>query len=154
MLLFNSITDVINYLKTNLDDTDITLNKGASKNQIEAVENAYNIKLPDDIRQFYEFADGFISEEDQFRIIDLNEIITDRRDGNELHFAEYLTYCDMWGLKVEPDDHNRYSITYPYKGDIILTNSFTEFLRRFLTGGVFETGGLYDWRDKIIKLQN
>jgi hypothetical protein len=21
----------------------------------------------------------------------------------------------MWGLKVEPDDHNRYSITYPYK---------------------------------------
>jgi cell wall assembly regulator SMI1 len=65
MLLFNSITDVINYLKTNLDNTDITLNKGASKNQKEAVENAYNIKLPDGIRQFYEFTDGFISDEDQ-----------------------------------------------------------------------------------------
>jgi hypothetical protein len=40
------------------------------------------------------------------------------------------------------------------KGDIILTNSFTEFLRRFLRGGVFETGGLYDWRDEIIKLNS
>jgi cell wall assembly regulator SMI1 len=153
MLLFNSITDVINYLKTNLDDTDITLNKGASKNQIEAVENAYNIKLPDDIRQFYEFTDGFISDEDMFSIIPLNDVIWNKEQRNykELYIAEFMIYCDAWELIVNPDSNNDYKITTidNTNDNIVLTNSFVEFLRRFLIGGLYEKDGLYDWRVQL-----
>ena len=59
-----------------------------------------------------------------------------------------MIYCDMWTITINPDD-NSYSIYNKTDTTIILTNSFADFLDKFLTGGVFE--GLYKWREEIEK---
>jgi len=148
-----SITDIINFLKNDLDKTDITINKGVRDQLISKVERFYDIKLPDDIKEFYKFSNGFLSEEDYFCITPLEEIIdfSILRENKIFYIAEYLTYCDMWRLEVNPKDHNDYTISCIYRDGIetILTKSFAEFLTRFLKGGVFEKSGLYDWHDEI-----
>ncbi|MHB8207209.1 SMI1/KNR4 family protein [Mucilaginibacter sp.] len=42
--------------------------------QIENFEKELNLILPDEIKQFYKFSNGFESAEDIFRIIDFEEI--------------------------------------------------------------------------------
>ncbi|QEM06032.1 SMI1/KNR4 family protein [Mucilaginibacter rubeus] len=146
--LFESISDVINYLKSHLDETDITLYEGATDQQIAELENSAGVKLPNDVKQFYKFSNGFISDEDQFRIVPLNELLSHDRGQNILYIGEYLCYCDTWALIINPEN-NCYQINHPDERGFVLTNSFSEFLSRFFIGGVFEQNGLYDWRDKI-----
>jgi len=145
-----SIADVINYLENHLDKTDITLHYGATDRLINQFETTFGVKLPDDIKQFYKFANGFESSEDLFNIVRLEEIIGHRDcDKPDIYIAEYMIYCDMWGLEINPNNHNEYTI-FNIGADskkIVLTNSFAEFLQRFLNGGVFD--GLYNWREEI-----
>jgi hypothetical protein len=148
--LIKSISDIIKYLKSHLDETDITLYIGATDREITSFENSAGVKLPDDIKQFYQFCNGFISDEDQFQIVPLNELIHNHQKENKLYIAEYLVYCDMWELKINPLDHNDYTIFYGYTE---LTDSFSEFLMCFFVGGVFEPNGLYDWKDKLRLLE-
>jgi hypothetical protein len=147
------ISDIINFLKNDLDKTDITLNQGASDALVSKIERFYNITLPDDIKDFYKFSNGFLSEEDTFYITPLEEIIdfSSLRNNKKFYIAEYLTYCDMWRLEVNPKAHNHYTISCIYRDGIetTLTKSFAEFLTHFLKGGVFEKDGLYDWHDEI-----
>lgn len=150
--LFKSISDVINYLKSHLDETDITLYDGATDQQIAELETNAGVKLPDDVRQFYQFSNGFISDEDQFRIVPLDELIFPDRRQDILYIGEYLCYCDTWALTTNPEN-NSYQINYPDERGFVLTNSFSEFLSRFLIGGVFEQNGLYDWRDEIDEIK-
>lgn len=146
--LIKSVSDVIKYLKSHLDETDISLYEGASDQQIKELENSAGVKLPDDVKQFYQFSNGFLSEEDQFRIVPLDELIFRNRRRDILYFGEYLCYCDTWALIIDPENNN-YQIIYPDERGIVLTNSFSEFLSRFFIGGVFEQNGLYDWSDEI-----
>jgi hypothetical protein len=62
-----------------------------------------------------------------------------------------MTYGDRWELEVNAFDANSYSITNRdrYNNKLVLTHSLTEFIDRFLKGGVFETDGLYDWHDEV-----
>lgn len=143
-------SDVINYLKSHLDETDITLYEGATDQQIAELENSAGVKLPNDVKQFYKFSNGFISDEYQFRIVPLNELLSHDRGQNILYIGEYLCYCDTWALIINPEN-NCYQINYPDERGFVLTNSFSEFLSRFFIGGVFEQNGLYDWREDKIK---
>ncbi|WP_121812552.1 SMI1/KNR4 family protein [Mucilaginibacter kameinonensis] len=147
MHLIKSITDIINYLKYRLHETDITLYAGATDLEIYEFEISAGVKLPDDIRQFYQFTNGFMSDEDLFRIVPLNELI----HSNSLYIAEFLIYSDLWELIINPAANNCYEITCTDKdqNSLVLTTSFFEFLQHFLIGGVFEKDGLYDWTNAI-----
>jgi cell wall assembly regulator SMI1 len=146
------ITNIINLLKTNLDQTDITLRKGASDKLISEVEHRIEVQLPDDIKEFYKFSNGFESAEDMFNIIPLEEVIEQvKNSAPNLYIAEYMIYGNVWEVKINPHNNNDYKILNidEDKEEIILTNSFAEFIQHFLNGGVFEKDGLYDWKNKI-----
>jgi hypothetical protein len=127
----------------------ITLYPPTSNKEIEDFENSIKIKLPEDIKTFYKFCNGFESNEDMFRIIPLEEILSSWEDytGSDFYIAEYMVYCDIWIFSTIGD--NNYKICTHDK--TILTDSFTEFLHRFIIGGVFEKAGLYDWAETLNK---
>lgn len=143
---------VIDYLRRHLDETDITLNQGASDESIEQFEKSTGIILPDDVKQFYRFANGFESEEYLFNIVPL-EYIVDSETGN-IYIAEYSIYADMWQLEINPANANDYLITTMSAKDerIVLTNSFAELLSRFLKEGLIGEKGLCAWANEVDKI--
>ena len=146
-----SITQAIELLKTYNGPLGLTLHKGASEELISKVESTYNITLPADFKTLYRFTDGFETVEDMFNMIPLSEIIAIKKPNKPLWIAEYMIYCDMWGLEAtaaNPDDYSIFNINYD-SDKITLTKSLAEFISRFLKGGVFEIGGLYAWTDEI-----
>jgi hypothetical protein len=150
-----TISDIILYLQNHLSETDITLYSRASEKLISRAEEVLNIRLPDDVKQLYRFANGFESAEDMFRIVPLEEGIDwfESRSKKAFPIAEYMVYCDYWQLEIDNNDYNNYQITnLSANGRIILTQSLAEFLQRFLRGGVFDTGGLYEWHDLLLKV--
>jgi len=146
-----TIQDIINDITLNKARYGIKLDEPAIELQIKELENALKIRLPNDIKEFYKFSDGFESNEDIFRIIKLDEIIqyADELPQNHFYLAEYMIYSDMWVVKLNQDNSAYEILEYSFK--TVLTKSFTEFLERFLKGGVFDKGGLYDWKDEIDK---
>jgi hypothetical protein len=146
-----TINDALELLKFYDGSFKLTLHSGANEVLINEVEHTYGITLPDDFKTLYRFTDGFELDEDIFNMIPLKEIIGNRETNKPIWIAEYMIYSDMWGLEINPYDHSDYSISVVDwdKGKIILTNSLAEFIGRFLKGGVFETGGLYHWKDEI-----
>lgn len=152
-----TIHDIILHITNDHEELGITIYSGASEEEILNFENIMNCKLPEEIKIFYKFCNGFESEEDMFRIIPLDEILETGKDDYlvnpiDFHIAEYLIYCDMWTLSINPSDSSTYRI-YNHGHDVVaLTTSFSKFLDTFLKGGVF--GGLYDWRERIKKNSN
>jgi hypothetical protein len=120
---------------------------------IRQVEKVHNITLPEDIKQFYRFSDGFEIAEDLFNLIPLNEIIESKSDykHQHLYIAEYMIYSDMWALEIDCKNYNDYWIynINQYNDKIVLTNSLSDFLKRFLDAGVFGPNGLYKWGEAI-----
>jgi len=56
----------------------------------------------------------------------------------------------MWALEVDPINGSYQIFNNNFHGEkIILTNSFAEFIERFLKGGVFEPSGLYYWGEEM-----
>jgi len=147
-----TIQDIIQIIRQSKDELGITLYAPASSIQIENFEKELNLILPDEIKQFYKFSNGFESAEDIFRIIDLEEILEQKEHykTNQFYIAEYMIYSDMWEVVINPIANN-YSIQEA-SFKTTLTSSFAEFLDRFLKGGIFETGGLYDWKEHIKSL--
>ena len=146
-----TIADMIAQILANKAELGITCYGKATKAEIMLFEQRKNFKLPDDLKEFYSFSNGLFSDEDMFRLIPLSEILENEHavhlvNKNDFHFAEYMTYSDMWTLGTK-EGSSTYSI-YNIAEDIItLTNSFTEFMEKFLQGGVF--GGLYPWRKEM-----
>ena len=148
-----SITEAIELLKTYNGPLGLTLHKGASEELISQAENTYGVTFPTDFKTLYRFTDGFETVEDIFNMIPLQEIIDTKNwnEGRPFYIAEYMIYCDMWSLEIDPSNVDLYSIATLdfHVGKVVLTNSLGEFIARFLNGGVFEIGGLYFWRDEI-----
>jgi hypothetical protein len=142
-----NIDAIIHYIKSYVATMDMTLHEAASEELIQKMEQVCCISLPEDIKAFYKFTNGFEVDDDLFNIIPLEEVISNtKRHKKDIYIAEYMTYSDMWGLAINP-----YTNTYLIYNDnrygerVILTDSFAEFLGRFFSGGVFEEGGLYEW---------
>lgn len=58
-----------------------------------------------------------------------------------------MIYSDMWGLRLA--ENGRFEIFNGGYPERMLTSSLTKFLKRYLTGNVFEPGGLHEWHDEI-----
>ena len=146
-----SIYQAINHLKANLDKRMIELNPPASDELIAEVESFFNITLPDDIKQFYKFANGFESDEDMFGIVPLNDMIENKKRwiDSDLYIAEWLIYGTTWSLETNQNDYHINSLDDGNEPHFILTKSFPEFLNRFINGGLFEKGGMYDWNNEV-----
>ena len=146
------ITAVINLLKNYTGPFELTLKSGASEELIAEVEQTYGIVLPDDFKTFYRFTNGFEMDEDMFNMISLTDLVSEKSTYNlPLCIAEYMIYSDTWELKINQHNSNDYQIiNRDHDGDeLVLTNSLAEFIIRFLRGGVFDSGGLYDWHEEI-----
>jgi SMI1 / KNR4 family (SUKH-1) len=143
------ISTAVNYLRENISETDITLYAGAREELIAQFEEVTKIRLPDDIKEFYRFSNGFESEDDMFRIIPLDEIV-EHKDYSLRVFtiAEYLSFCDSWEIEINLSNVNSYLLSEGSFGTV-LTNSFSDFLFKFFEGGVFKKGGLYDWHEEM-----
>jgi hypothetical protein len=146
-----TIQNILSTIERNKKLLGITLYEKASIADISSFEKRKGIDLPDDLRTFYSYCNGFESEEDLFRIIPLKEILENKQDNfmisqEDFHIAEYLIYCDMWTLAIDRENRNNYSIYRKAKDQPPLINSFSIFLERFLNSGV---GGLYKWEEDI-----
>jgi len=141
------LTDILHALRVNLSAYDITLYAPASASDFARFKRQFHFELPEEVKALYQFCNGFESAEDLFRIIPLDEIVEDQRSPgpNRFYFAEYMLYSDMWEVNVNPMDLNSYTISNTGDSVRLLTHSIAEFLSRFLAGGVFGKGGLYDW---------
>ena len=142
-----SIHDLLTFINENKNRLGFTLNKKASDAEIEQFEKN-KIHLPDDLKTFYKFCNGFETNEYLFRLIPLNEIISNGfKNKTSFDIAEYLIYSDVWTIDINQNNKNDYQIYNKADDIVILTNSFTEFLVRFINRGLFE--GLCYWREEI-----
>lgn len=84
----------------------IKLYDRASATDIALFESTMGIRLPADIRYFYQSFNGFESNEDMFRIIPLDEIMENNgqdinlKGEKDFHIAEYMIYSDMWTVAI------------------------------------------------------
>jgi sRNA-binding regulator protein Hfq len=153
-ITYNSTTtlsDVLNFIRDNSNQLGIYLINGASDNEIEHFEK-YKMVLPDDFVKLYKFSNGFETDEDIFRLIPLDEILNNEKDdylisNNSFHFTEYMIYCDMWTVDINPKNRNDYRIYNKVDDIVFLTTSIAEFLIIFINKGLYE--GLYQWREDI-----
>ena len=143
------IKELIDHIIQKNSNTGIEVNRPASEEDIMIFEKQIGFALPNDFKEFYSTCNAFGCTEDIFNIVPLYEIRTYPVDygSNWFYFAEYMIYCDMWGLrKISSTEYEIFNGSYP---KLALTSSMQEFLERFLRGNVFDPGGLYDWHDEI-----
>lgn len=157
--MFSSIESIFEHITQNQTALGITLYPCADSEDIKIFETDNGIILPDDFKSLYKLCNGFESEEDMFRIIPLNEIsneimLSKNTIRKRLPFAEYMIYSDTWEFSIDKHSENKYLICNVSDKTIELTDSLIEFLSVFLKGGVFETGGLYDWHNKLTQNNN
>ncbi|WP_215225772.1 SMI1/KNR4 family protein [Echinicola shivajiensis] len=145
----NEIADVIRTLKEGNHNQVVTLKPAVSESDILSFEQRLNLRLPTELREFYRFSNGFETEELLFRILPLEEILEqkDEYEKDEFYIAEYLIYSDIWTLRVNKltGQLSIYNSDHSSRHWMFLTNSFSEFITRFLNYGLFEEHGLYDW---------
>lgn len=129
-------------------DYGITVNPPASLSEIQRFEAQLGFELPADFKTFYSICNGFECTDDLFKIVTLSEALQCNQDygSNWYYFAEYMIYSDMWSLHKQ--NNGRFEIINKGETDLILTTSLLEFLQRFLKGGIFEKGGLYQWHSE------
>lgn len=127
----------------------IEVNKPATSSAIDRFEQQIGFSLPTDFKEFYSICNGFGCTEDIFNMTPIEEVVMyDENFGKKwFHFAEYMIYCDMWGLRQTAEGKFEiFNGSYPLTA---MTSSLEEFLNRFLKGDVFEEGGLYRWQEEL-----
>jgi hypothetical protein len=145
-----TIPELINAIGEKHKNDSFVLHPPAPEEMITKLEKHLGFALPGDFKTFYSFCNGFeMNSDDDFRMIDIEEIIdhTIDKKAKTFHFAEYMTYSDMWTLKYFGE--GEYKIVNFGITDTVLTDSLAEFLTRYLEGCVFEKGGLIDWHEEI-----
>lgn len=143
-----NIEQLVKLIKQKHHHSGIEINPPATFSDIIEFENQIGFSLPPDFREFYLTCNGFGCDEDIFNIIPLQEIIESQQNfgNNWFYFSEYMIYSDMWGLRyTTTGQFEIFNDSYP---DKILTSSLNEFLQRFLTGNIFDAGGLYEWHNE------
>lgn len=137
---------------------DITLYDGATESLIEDFEAQMGLKLPADLKMFYQSCNGFESRNSMLRIIPLDEILDEKRlypenelCPNQFYLAEHLIYSDTWTIEIDSKQDKAYLIFYLTKENkkLELTHSLAEFICHCLAGGVFGEQGLYKWVSEL-----
>jgi hypothetical protein len=150
--MISTVEDLVSKIKSSQIAFEISLYGAASELDINRFEKIKGIRLPRDIRDFYGFYNGFVSQYDWFRIIPLNEILENPPSNhqigyNDFHIAEFMFYSDMWTVAISEQDSENYTIYRKADGgQLDLTNSIVSFLDRYLLGGV---DNLYKWEEEI-----
>jgi hypothetical protein len=149
------IADIITKLKERSTMYHIHLYPAATDELIEEFENKLDIRLPNEIKTFYKFCNGFELNEDMLRVIPLEEIIDDLNikeyRPNHFFIAEYLIYSDVWEIEINDAEYRDYDIfNVDQNGEkVVLTKSFAHFVNRLLKGSVFDDAGLYKWQQEM-----
>lgn len=123
-----------------LDICRVLLNPGIRK-----FERETGLSLPDDFIRFYSFCAGFEYPDDMFRILPLSEISEKyHKDVSRPFFiAEYMIYGFTWEVEWMAPGKAQYQIIgFDADGKKIVFPTLANFISRFLTGGLFEKGGL------------
>lgn len=144
-----NIKELVDKIRNKHQDNGIEINTPAKISDIADFESQIGFELPYDFREFYLNCNGFRCNEDLFNIIPLQDIRLHKQDyrANWFYFSEYMIYSDMWGLRRTA--MGQFEIFNGSYMDKTITISLKEFLQRFLTGNVFDTGGLYEWHDEL-----
>ncbi|WP_187263615.1 SMI1/KNR4 family protein [Pontibacter beigongshangensis] len=143
------MSQIVDLIKQKHKDNGIDVNPPATLSDIADFERQMGFSLPTDFREFYLTCNGFGCNEDIFNMLSLQDIRQYQLDFGDswFYFSEYMIYSDMWGLRcTTTGQFEIFNGSYP---DKTMTSSLTEFLQRFLTGNVFETGGLYEWHEEL-----
>ena len=132
-------------------DTEIQFRPGVSEELIRKVEEVYSIILPDDVKKFYRFTNGFDTDDYMFNIIPMEDMIEGKvkYESEFPPLAEYLIYTETWHLEISIKPPG-YSICIMDAGKkVTLTHALAEFLQRFLDGGLFGERGLAHWPEHM-----
>jgi len=97
-----NINNTIALLKSYSGPFELTLHAGADEALIKKVEHTYGITLPEDFKIFYRFSNGFEIDEDMLNMIPLEEMVSNKDSDKRISVAEYMIYCDVWELEVNP----------------------------------------------------
>ncbi|MDO7873909.1 SMI1/KNR4 family protein [Hymenobacter sp. ASUV-10] len=150
--------DFLEKLLDELIETGTDLYIPTTGASIGIFENICQLKLPADLKELYRFCNGFgPDKEDQFQVLSLTEATMELvqygkgQRGSRFVLAEYMLYCDWWEVELTPEAETSYRIVnagHRSGSPLVLTHSIEEFLTRYLAGGVFGNGGLYDWHEE------
>ena len=127
----------------------VKLNPPATNEDISKLEIAVGNILPEEIRSFYAYCNGFDTDDWIFNLLSIEQILyyKSELELSEFYFAEYMIYSDDWRVKIE--DTETYFITngnHKEEQEVVLTNSIFEFLEIYLNSdGVLSENGLYRW---------
>lgn len=141
--------DVIAAIIAKHKDYGIEVNAPTTSVAIANFEQEIGFALPADFVAFYSICNGFGCTDEIFNMLSFASITEDPSNfgPNWFYFAEYMIYCDMWGLRLNANGtYEIFNGSYP---DLALTSSLEEFLNYYLKGGVCSDGGLYDWYEVL-----
>ena len=143
--------EIVNAIAAKHKKNGIDVYTPATIQDISLFEKKIGFALPVDFVTFYTTCNGLGCNEDIFNIIPLADIMcySTNYGANWFYFAEYMIYSDMWGLRLNAT--GSYEIFNGGNPTLILTSSMKEFLNHYLTGNVFDPGGLYDWQERKLK---
>jgi hypothetical protein len=148
-----TISDIIDRLRCEHARLGITLNPAATEAELLAFEQRKGVRLPADMRAFYQCCNGFDVNSDLFRFMPLAENLDDGwnhllMSPHDFFVAEYMIYADAWALAIDASAPTGY-IIYNALEDLTLTTSFAEFLEVAIQHGVHGNAGLYDWAKRL-----
>lgn len=139
--------------KVKMKSLGISLRPPATVEDIAKLEIAVDQKLPQEIKDYYSYCNGFDSNDWLFNLLSIEQILyyKSELEISEFYFAEYMIYSDNWNIKLESE--NSFSINNSNHGtgaQVVLTDSIYEFLERYLNSdGVLSAEiGLYKWYEE------
>lgn len=85
---------------------EIKLNPSATTEDICKLESAVGHVLPEEIKSFYSYCNGFDTEDWIFNVLSIEQILYYKfeLELSEFYFAEYMIYTDDWRIKIENSD--------------------------------------------------
>ncbi len=137
---------ILQELKNRNPDLGISLRPPAPPEKIKELELILDHDLPEDIKSFYEITNGFETDDLLFQILSIEEIIQYKHElkTNEIFFAEYLIYSDVWTIKFNTGDAYQIINSGYDTREIVISTSITDFIIEYADGGgLFGENGLY-----------
>lgn len=139
--------EILQELKNRNPALGISLRPPASPEKIKELEHLLNQDFPEDIKAFYEIANGFETNDHLFQVLSIEEIIQYKHEleQDRIFFAEYMIYSDTWEIKFNTSDsYHITTMNHKSEQEVIMSNSILDFIIEYADGGgLFGASGLY-----------